>query len=120
MRPCRMPSWASSAANNPTRPTTTTAHTSFPTPPLSRAGASWPRTTRSFFGTDRVSFETQSSSTAMPSNPVRSFNRLSAASRECRESRILAGFHYRFSVNVGAHMGNKIAHEIVYTQLRQR
>jgi hypothetical protein len=77
------------------------------------------QTLRSFFGTDRVSFETQSS-TAMPSNPVRSFNRLSAASRECRESRIFAGFHYRFSVNVGAQMGNKIAQEIVDTQLRER
>ena len=77
------------------------------------------QTLRSFFGTDRVSFETQSS-TALPSNPVRSFKRLSAASRECRESRIFAGFHYRFSVNVGAHMGNKIAQEIVYTRLRPR
>ena len=56
----------------------------------------------------------------MPSNPVRSFNRLSAPSRECRESRIFAGFHYRFSVNVGAQMGNKIAQEIVGTQLRER
>jgi hypothetical protein len=77
------------------------------------------RTLRSFFGTDRVSFATQSS-TAMPSNPVRSFNRLSAASRECRESRIFAGYHYRFSVNVGAQMGNKVAQEIVDTQLRRR
>ena len=77
------------------------------------------QTLRSFFGTDRVSFATQSS-TALPSNPVRSFNRLSAASRECRESRIFAGFHYRFSVNVGAHMGTKIAQEIVHTQLQRR
>ena len=77
------------------------------------------QTLRSIFGTDRVSFATQSS-TAMPSSPVRSFNRLSAASRECRESRIFAGFHYRFSVNVGARMGNKVAQEILYTQLRRR
>lgn len=77
------------------------------------------RTLRSIFGTDRVSFATQST-TALPSNPVRSFNRLSTASRECRESRIMAGFHYRFSVNVGARMGNKIAKKIVDTQLRRR
>jgi hypothetical protein len=77
------------------------------------------RTLRSIFRTDRVSFATQSS-TALPANPVRSFNRLSAASRECGESRIFAGYHYRFSVNVGAQMGNKVAQEIVDTQLRRR
>jgi hypothetical protein len=37
-----------------------------------------------------------------------------------RESRIFAGYHYRFSVNVGAQMGNKVAQEIVDTQLRRR
>lgn len=77
------------------------------------------RTLRSTFGTDRVGFATQST-TALPSNPVRSFSRLSAASRECRESRIMAGFHYRFSVNVGARMGNRIAKRIADTQLRRR
>jgi hypothetical protein len=77
------------------------------------------RTLRSIFRTDRVSFATQSA-TALPSNPVRSFTRLSTASRECRESRIMAGFHYRFSVNVGARMGNSIAKRIVDTQLIRR
>jgi hypothetical protein len=77
------------------------------------------RTLRSIFGTDRVSFATQST-TALPSNPVRAFNRLSAASRECRESRIMVGYHYRFSVNVGAGMGNRVARRIVHTQLRPR
>jgi hypothetical protein len=32
----------------------------------------------------------------------------------------MAGFHYRFSVNVGARMGNKVAKKIVDTQLRRR
>lgn len=77
------------------------------------------RTLRSVFGTDRVSFATQSA-TALPSNPVRAFRRLSAASRECRESRIVVGFHYRFSVEVGAEMGKRIARTIVRTQLRLR
>lgn len=77
------------------------------------------RTLRSVFGTDRVSFATQST-TALPSNQVRSFTRLSVASRECRESRIMAGFHYRFSVNVGARMGQNIARRIVDTQLIRR
>jgi hypothetical protein len=77
------------------------------------------RTLRSIVHTDRVSFATQSA-TALPSNPVRSFNRLSVASRECRESRVMAGFHYRFSVNVGARMGSRIAETIVDTQLTRR
>jgi hypothetical protein len=77
------------------------------------------RTLRSIFGTDGVSFATPST-TALPSHQVRSFGRLSAASRECGESRIMAGFHYRFSVNTGAVMGNRIARKIVDTQLLRR
>ena len=77
------------------------------------------RTLRAIFGTDHVSFATQST-TALPSNPVRSFRRLSTASRECGESRIMTGFHYRFSVNTGARMGNRIARRIVETQLLRR
>jgi hypothetical protein len=77
------------------------------------------QTLRSIFGTDLVSFATPST-TALPSHPIRSFNRLSTASRECRESRIMAGFHYRFSVNVGARMGNEVAKKIVDAQLRRR
>jgi len=77
------------------------------------------RTLRSIFGSDHVSFSTQST-TATPSNPVRSFKRLSTAARECGESRIMAGFHYRFSVNVGASMGHKVAETIIRTQLRRR
>jgi hypothetical protein len=76
-------------------------------------------TLRSVLETDRVKFATEST-TALPSNPVRSFARLSAASRECRESRIMAGFHYRFSVLVGARMGDEIADRIVATQLLRR
>jgi hypothetical protein len=32
----------------------------------------------------------------------------------------MAGFHYRFSVNVGAWIGNKLAKTIVHSQLRRR
>jgi hypothetical protein len=32
----------------------------------------------------------------------------------------MAGFHYRFSVNVGALMGNSIAKKIAKNQLRRR
>ena len=77
------------------------------------------QTLRSIFGNDHLSFATQST-TALPSNPIRSFSRLSAAARECGESRIMAGFHYRFSIESGARMGDKIARKIVDTQLLRR
>jgi vanadium-dependent haloperoxidase-like protein len=77
------------------------------------------RTLRSIFGSDHISFATQST-TALPSNPVRSFSRLRAAARECGESRIMAGFHYRFSVDAGARMGDNIARKILDTQLLRR
>jgi hypothetical protein len=77
------------------------------------------RTLRSVFDTDQVSFATQST-TALPSNPIRSFTRLSTAATECGVSRIMTGFHYRFSVNVGAVMGHQVADKIVRTQLRRR
>jgi hypothetical protein len=76
-------------------------------------------TLHSVFDTDFVSFSTQSS-TALPSNPIRKFGRLSDASRECGESRIMAGFHYRFSVMASARMGSTVARKIVDTQLRRR
>ena len=77
------------------------------------------RTLRSIFGTDQVGFSAQST-TALPSNPIRSFTRISTAARECGVSRIMAGFHYRFSVNVGASMGHKVAERIVRSQLQPR
>lgn len=77
------------------------------------------QTLGSVLGTEDVSFATQST-TALPSNPVRSFNGLSTAAAECGESRIMTGFHYRFSVEVGAIMGDEVAKNIVDTQLRRR
>jgi hypothetical protein len=68
------------------------------------------QTITAIFGTDHVGFATQST-TALPANPVRSFNRLSTAAKECGESRIMAGFHYRFSVNAGARMGPRSPRE---------
>jgi hypothetical protein len=68
------------------------------------------------FGSDDVSFATESS-TAPPENPVRSFNYLSQAATECGESRIMAGYHYRFSVNAGKRMGKRVGSKILSTQL---
>jgi PAP2 superfamily len=72
---------------------------------------------RRVLGTDNVSFSYQTSS-ALPSNPVRSFNRLSKAADECGVSRIMAGYHYRFSVNVGMVMGKEVGQRVVNNKLR--
>jgi hypothetical protein len=74
---------------------------------------------KTVLGTDHVTFATQST-TALPGNPVRSFNKLTDAAKECGESRIMAGYHYRFSVDVGAAMGKKVAKKITDTKLRPR
>jgi hypothetical protein len=77
------------------------------------------RTLSSVLGTDRVRFATRST-TALPTGPVRSFERLSAAAQECGTSRIMAGYHYRFAVEAGARMGDKVGKRIVGTQLLRR
>jgi hypothetical protein len=77
------------------------------------------RTLRSVLGTDRVHFATRST-TALPTGPVRSFDRLSEAASECGVSRIMAGYHYRFSVEAGARMGEQVGKRIAGTQLLRR
>jgi len=77
------------------------------------------KTLQQVLGTDNVSFATHST-TALPENPVRSFKKLSTAARECQDSRIMAGFHFRFSLNASIPMGNNIARKILDTQLKRR
>lgn len=36
------------------------------------------------------------------------------------ESRIMTGFHYRFSIDIGASMGDQVANKVLQTQLRPR
>ena len=49
---------------------------------------------------------------------VRKWSRLQAYSDEVANARIYAGFHYRFSTEVGKEMGKKIGQLTVETQLR--
>jgi hypothetical protein len=77
------------------------------------------RTLQSVLGTDRVRFATRST-TALPDAPVRAFDRLSAAAEECGVSRIVVGYHYRFSVEAGARMGERIGRRVTQTQLLRR
>jgi hypothetical protein len=70
-------------------------------------------------GTDAVSF-TLDSLTALPGAAERSFGSFREAARECGESRIMIGFHFRFAVEAGLSMGRQTASYIVSNVLRPR
>lgn len=61
------------------------------------------------FGRDQVPFSVASQS-ALPSNPVRSFQSFSEAARENADSRIKAGLHFRFATDAGLTLGTRIGH----------
>ena len=77
------------------------------------------RTLSAIFGTDRVSFATQST-TALPSNRVRSFT----PPEHCFKGVRRVADHDRLPLPLlgehGARMGDRVAREIVETQLLQR
>jgi hypothetical protein len=56
------------------------------------------------FGSDHVPF-TLDSTTAPPDALYRSFDGFSQAARECGESRIVIGFHFRFAIDAGLALG---------------
>ena len=69
-------------------------------------------------GTDNVTFSYQTS-TALPSAPTRTFNKLSTAANECGVSRIMAGYHYRFSVDKGKTMGIDVGKKVHQNKLKE-
>jgi hypothetical protein len=77
------------------------------------------RERRSVLGSDRVRFATQST-TALPSKPGSLVHALERRLEGVPGVTIMAGFHYRFSVSVGARMGNRIARSVVDSQLLPR
>jgi hypothetical protein len=67
------------------------------------------------FGSDRIAFETGSSS-AVPANPTRRFASFSEAARENADSRVRAGLHFRFATVAGLQMGEQVGrHAVQYT-----
>src|SRR5690606_27802177 len=52
------------------------------------------------YGTTDVRF-TMESTTGLPNNLTRSYNNLNNAADECAESRIMNGYHFRFSIEEG-------------------
>jgi hypothetical protein len=68
------------------------------------------------FGGDRVTF-TFASSSAMPTNPVRSFRSFSEAALENADSRVKAGLHFRFATDAGLLLGRQIGQHVIRNTL---
>ena len=69
------------------------------------------------FGTDHVPFS-MDSMTALPANPVRSFETFTQAADENADSRVRAGIHFRFSTEMGKALGRKVGAYIVKNHMR--
>jgi hypothetical protein len=69
------------------------------------------------FGTDHVPFS-MGSTTAVPANPIRSFESFTQAADENADSRVMSGIHFRFSTEMGKALGRKVGAYIVKNHLR--
>lgn len=70
------------------------------------------------FGTDHVPFSMRSL-TALPRNPVRSFNTFTQAANENADSRVVAGIHFRFATAQGQALGRRVGSYIVKHHLQR-
>lgn len=66
---------------------------------------------------DGVSF-TMSTITAPAGMPERSFRSFGAAAAECADSRVQLGWHFRYSTDAGLALGERVAAEVLRTQLQ--
>jgi hypothetical protein len=82
-------------------------------------GAGAAEVLRRGFRTDRVPFA-MDSTTALPTDPVRSFTTFTQASDENADSRVRAGIHFRFSTKQGKALGRDVGRYIVRHELRPR
>lgn len=64
------------------------------------------------YGTPDVSF-TMESITALAGARTRSYRNLDQAARDCADSRVMNGFHFRFATNEGCTQGRRIAKYIL-------
>lgn len=94
-----------------------------PTPPVqdypsthSALGAAAAAVLADSFGRDRIRFSV-TSTTATPSNPLRSFDGFAAAARENADSRVKAGLHFRFATRAGLVLGEAIGQHAVRRRL---
>ncbi|MGH8185910.1 MAG: vanadium-dependent haloperoxidase, partial [Steroidobacteraceae bacterium] len=66
----------------------------------------------------RVGRFTMDSKTAPSGMPTRSFETFRAAARECADSRVQIGFHFRYATDAGAQLGREIAEIAIDERLR--
>jgi hypothetical protein len=71
----------------------------------------------SVYGTKDISFEMEST-TALPDAKTRSYNNLDSAANDCARSRIMIGFHFRFSTEIGKEQGRKVAEYVLASVMR--
>ncbi len=71
------------------------------------------------FHTDHVPFS-MTSSTALPSDPIRSFRSFTEAADENADSRVRAGIHFRFATERGKEQGRRLGAYIVNHFLQPR
>jgi hypothetical protein len=57
---------------------------------------------------------------APPEMPSRRFATFSDAAAECADSRVMLGWHFRYSTEAGLELGRRVAAHVLRTQLRQR
>ena len=85
----------------------------------STLGAGAAEVLKRLFRTDHVPFSMKST-TALPTNKIRSFNTFTQAANENADSRVRAGIHFRFSTEQGKSLGRKVGSYIVKHHLRPR
>jgi hypothetical protein len=66
---------------------------------------------------DQLSF-TMTTTTAPATMSTRSFSSFSQAAKECADSRVLLGWHFRYSVIEGSKLGSSVAAYVIERQLR--
>jgi PAP2 superfamily len=62
---------------------------------------------------------TMETTTAPPGMPTRTFDSFDAAVRECADSRVRLGWHFRYATNAGVVLGRKIANHTAKRALRK-
>jgi hypothetical protein len=70
----------------------------------------------STFGKD-VPF-TMATTTAPPDMPTRSFSSFRDAARECADSRVQLGWHFRYAAEAGLTLGRNVAKRTIRRQLK--
>ena len=85
----------------------------------SALGAGAAEVLKRVFKTNHVPFSMRSLS-ALPANPVRSFDTFTQAADENADSRVRAGIHFRFATEQGKALGREVGSYIVHHHLQRR